>query len=92
MHRATTTDNLEGDGKGDDTLAISEPTGGVQGTGSNNEQVFWRAPSVEMVRAGLRFVDEARWRLGAGGTRVAILLSAPSRIGGIWENNWRKGE
>lgn len=39
--------------------------------GSKRVQALGRGPSVEMVRAGRRFVEEARWRTG-GGEREAI--------------------
>ena len=45
---------------------------GVAGIGSIRAQALGRGPSVEMVRAGRRFVEEARLRIG-GGEREAIV-------------------
>jgi hypothetical protein len=41
--------------------------GGVAGIGFKRVQALGRGPSVDMVRAGRRFVvEEARWRIGGG--------------------------
>ncbi len=47
-------------------------TGGVGGMLSKKAQALGRGPSVDNVRAGRRLVEEARWRIGGGGERVAI--------------------
>ena len=54
-------------------LRMSAVTGGVPGTESKREQALGRGPSVANVRAGRRFVEEARLRVRGGGEREAIM-------------------
>lgn len=79
-------DSLEGEARDGVTLRMSAVTGGggVPGMESNRVQALGRGPSVAKVRAGRRFVEEARWRIG-GGEREAII----NKIGG--ERRGRKG-
>jgi hypothetical protein len=66
-------DSLEGEARDGVTLRMSAVTGGgVPGMESNRAQALGRGPSVARVRAGRRFVEEARWRIG-GGDREAII-------------------
>jgi len=73
-HRAAKEDRLDGEESGEEEARwdCGRTGGGVQGTASRREQGFWRVPRVERVRAGLRLVEEARWREG-GGAREAII-------------------
>jgi len=63
-------DSLEGEAREGATLQMSAVACGVAGMDSRRAQALGRGPSVEMVRAGRRFVDEARWRIG--GEREAM--------------------
>ena len=66
-------DSLEGEARDGVTLRMSAVTGeGVPGMGSNKVQALGRGPSVAKVRAGRRFVEEARWRIGGGEREVII--------------------
>ncbi len=65
-------DSLEGEVREGVALRMLAVTGGVPGTGSKKEQALGRGPSVAKVRAGRRFVEEARLRVG-GGEREAIM-------------------
>jgi hypothetical protein len=67
-------DSLEGEARSREgaTLRMSAVACGVAGMDSRRAQALGRGPSVEMVRAGRRFVEEARWRIG-GGDREAIV-------------------
>ena len=51
----------------------SAVTGGVAGIVSKRAHALGRGPSVDKVRAGRRFVEEARLRIG-GGERVVIII------------------
>jgi len=64
-------DSLEGEAREGATLQMSGVTGGVPGIGSKLQQALGRGPSVAKVRAGRRFVEDARFRV-RGGERVAI--------------------
>jgi hypothetical protein len=64
-------DSLEGEAREGATLRRSAVAWGVAGIESIRAQALGRGPSVEMVRAGRRFVEEARLRIG-GGEREAI--------------------
>jgi hypothetical protein len=66
-------DSLEGEAREDVALRMSAVTGGVPGTESKREQALGRGPSVANVRAGRRFVEEARLRVRGGGEREAIM-------------------
>jgi hypothetical protein len=65
-------DSLEGEAREGATLQMSAVACGVAGMDSRNAQALGRGPSVDMVRAGRRFVEEARLRIG-GGEREAIV-------------------
>jgi hypothetical protein len=64
-------DSLEGEAREGATLRMSALACGVAGMVSIRAQALGRGPSVDMVRAGRRFVEEARCRIG-GGEREAI--------------------
>ena len=63
--------SLEGEAREGAILRISAVAWGVAGMDSMKAQALGRGPSVDMVRAGRRFVEEARLRIG-GGEREAI--------------------
>jgi hypothetical protein len=65
-------DSLEGEAREGATLWMSAVACGVAGMDSRRAQALGRGPSVDMVRAGRRFVEDARWRIG-GGEREAIV-------------------
>jgi|SRR6266851_5861686 len=79
-------DSLEGEAREGVTLWMSAVavTGGVTGIGSRRVQVLGRGPNVARVRAGRRFVEEARWRIG-GGERLPIMK-------GVGGGEGRRGE
>jgi hypothetical protein len=66
-------DSLEGEAREGATLQMSAVAWGVAGMGSIRAQALERGPSVDMVRAGRRFVEEARLRIG-GGERDAMWM------------------
>jgi hypothetical protein len=72
QYRSKREDSLEGYVRGGETLWKSGVTGGVAGIESKRAQALGRGPSVDIVSAGRRFVEEARWRIG-GGERAAIM-------------------
>lgn len=74
-------DSLEGEAREGATLRRSAVAWGVGGMGSIRVQALGRGPSVDMVRAGRRFVEEARLRIG-GGEREAILRERGEEKGG----------
>jgi hypothetical protein len=73
-------ESLEGEARDGVTLWMSAVAGGVPGMGSNRAQALERGPSVAKVRAGRRFVEEVRWRIG-GGEREDI-INGPEERGG----------
>lgn len=65
-------DSLEGEAREGATLQMSAVAWGVAGMGSITAQALGRGPSVDMVRAGRRFVEEVRWRIGGGEREVIV--------------------
>jgi hypothetical protein len=65
-------DSLEGEAREGATLQMSAVAWGVAGMGSMTAQALGRGPNVDMVRAGRRFVEEARWRIGGGEREVIV--------------------
>ncbi len=53
-------DSLEGEAREGATLRMSAVAWGVAGMDSRRAQALGRGPSVDIVRAGRRFVEEAR--------------------------------
>lgn len=75
-------DSLEGEAREGATLCRSAVAcWGVAGMVSIRVQALGRGPSVNIVRAGRRFVEEARLRIG-GGERDAITEERGDEKGG----------
>ena len=74
-------DSLEGEAREGATLRRSAVAWGVAGMESIRVQALGRGPNVDMVRAGRRFVEEARLRIG-GGERDVIMDERGEEKGG----------